>query len=341
MIDGLYFAHPYWLLAVLALLPILFSPAAKSLRWPRLMSPLALRYPLLPWLLPAVEQTGVARASHLNRPLLFISASLLIIALAQPQKPGPGLPPSQQPQPVDLILLVNTSVSMVLKDCAINGFQVDRMAKQIDVLKRLAAQFRGDRIALVVLGRPAAVWLPLTRDKALVSAAIARLQTTLGGRNSDIGATLELVAKSFPMTPNGGHQKVILLASDGYQQLGAETPQQAATKLADLGYRIDTLAVGSTRFPESKLGKTHLIYQPVDLALLQQLATIGQGKMLRARDDNILKKLLAALDHPARSAHSTQPRPQIALYPWPLSLAMLLLIWQWLGLRPNWRSQAA
>jgi len=327
--NGLTFAHPGWLLALLSLW-LLLTPWARTLRWPNLVAPLNMRYPLLAHLLAASAERVKSPASQLNRPLLMITAALLLIALAQPQKPGPALPQTQRPQAVDLILLVNTSVSMVLKDCAIDGFQVDRMAKQIDVLKRLVHRFRGARIALVVLGRPAAVWLPLTRDRALVASALQHLQTTLGGRNSDIGATLELVAQAFPAGTNNRNQQRILLVSDGYQQLGAETPQQASRKLAQMGYRIDTLAIGSTRFAESKLGKAHLIYQPVDLALMQQLADIGHGRMLRARAQGIIDKLLQALDNPTQRTQSQQPRPQIALYPWPLSFAMLLLLWQWL-----------
>jgi hypothetical protein len=76
------------------------------------------------------------------------------------------------------------------------------------------------------------------------------------------------------------------------------------------------------------LGKSHLIYHPVDLALLQQLAVIGGGKMLRAGDNDVQQKLLSAMNRIRQKSTARQPRPIINLYFWPLLAAMLILLWQ-------------
>ena len=331
MSNEFYFAQPAWFLALLTLL-LLPLIRRKSIAWPPLLAPLSMRFPLLQRL--SASQPGSATATA--RPLQLLPFSLMLVlligALAQPVIQHPPPPRADSPQAVDLIILLNTSVSMVLKDSRIDGRQVDRMARQIDVIGKLLKDFRGQRIALVILGRPPALWLPLTADKKLAAAMLTRLQTTLGGRNSDISATLQLVGERFPLDDDASaNEKIILLSTDAYQQLGAQPPQQAVRQLARRGYRLHTLAIGSTRFAEQSLGKGHLIYQPVDIALLQQLALIGGGKMLRASDPEVQKKLLAALDRSDKPAIDDQPGPITALYFWPLLAALLLLLWQWLS----------
>jgi len=328
MNAAVYFAQPLWFLAWIPLLLLLFVSRRKGLQWPPLFNPLRLRFPLLPGLPVHQRKTASAAPAALNRWLLALLGGLLITALAQPLKPGPAHAQTESPQAVDLIILANSSVSMALKDSQIDGHQVDRMTRQIDVLSSVIDGFQGARIALVVLGRPPAVWVPLTADKAFVKQALQRLQTTLGGRNSDISASLELVAERFLKDNTGSHEKIIILSSDAYQQLGAQPPVQAAKTLMQSSVTIITLAIGSSTFPEVLLGKAHLIYQPVDLALLQQLADVGHGQMIRASQNDAAQRLLSSIDRPDQRSAEQQPRPQLSLYQYPLLLAMVILLWQ-------------
>ncbi len=329
--SSLYFNRPEWFFA-LALLLALWLLRQRRLQWPPIITPLVMRYPLLSALQAGTSPPDNHPPNMLRLPLLAIMLALFIIALAQPVKPLPVVPASDSPQAVDLILLANTSVSMALKDTSIDGRQSNRMRKQIDTLSKLVKGFRGERIALVVLGRPPALWLPLTHDRKLLLSMLSRLQTTLGGRNSDIGATLQLVADKIPpqASPNA-NKKVIVLASDAYQQLGAQPPQQLVARLVRQGYQLHTLAIGSTQFPEHLLGKAHLVYQPVDLAFLQQLAVIGKGKMLRASDQTAVPRLLSALERQVPAAGRQPPQRVISLYPYPLLADLLLLFWQLFG----------
>jgi Ca-activated chloride channel family protein len=172
----------------------------------------------------------------------------------------------------------------------------------------------------------------LSTDKALALDAVERLQTTLGGRSSDIGATLELVGRSFGDDPDDSqpeNEKIVLLVSDGYQQLGAVAPDVAVKNLRKQGFRLHTLAIGSTQLPKTSLGKSHLIYQPVDLALLQQLATFGGGQMIYARKDPSLQQLLKLLSRPKPATpQPTERKRIIPLYPYPLLLSLILLLYQ-------------
>ena len=236
------------------------------------------------------------------------------------------LPEKQQADPLDLILVVNTSVSMILKDYIVGGEQVDRMAMSRLLLQKLVSSFKGQRIGLVVMGRPSAIWLPLTSDFSLVSNIIGRLKTTLGGRNSDIAETLALIQKKF--TPDSEKsQTIVMMVSDGYEQLGVISPEAAVQELVHDGFKLHTLAIGSAAKPEFSLGKGHLIYQAVDLQLMTQLAKIGGGKMVHVKDlsvtDNVLKNISIA---PEQNKKKQGKSIVIPLYQYPLAFSLILLI---------------
>jgi Ca-activated chloride channel family protein len=66
----------------------------------------------------------------------------------------------------------------------------------------------------------------------------------------------------------------------------------------------------------------------LDEALLQQLAKVGHGRYFRARTQSDLDVINQTLDtlEPVATPH-IRYRPNVELYPWPLALAWLLLVW--------------
>ena len=332
MLDGLYFQQPYWLLSLLFPLWLYFF-GRNTLIVPAFFQAAHIRYPALGLLGQGGSDSGT-HTSLIRRPvLLSLFLALLIVSLAQPVIPGQALPTSQKPQALDLVLVVNTGVSMVLRDYVIEGEQIDRMQMARRLLIQLVDNFKGDRLALVILGRPPSLWLPLTTDRRVMKDAVSRLKTTLGGRSSDLGETLTLVNEQFPAAlQKSGNQRMVLLVNDGYAQLGAMAPEVALEKLRENGFKLHTLAIGSNRTPEFSLGKGTLIYQPADLQLMNHLATLGGGEMLHAKDLSIIGSMLNMLDH-SDSAVSVadEYRLIISLYHYPLTLALILLLYHLLS----------
>ena len=327
MTGELHFVQPYWFFGLIIPLIWLIKYHKKPLHWPKIIQPLTLRYPALDVLHSSPDPVNKPpTSSNLWFVLLLI---LLIISLTQPVRFSHDLPAENEADAVDLILVVNTSVSMLLKDYVVDGQQIDRMEMTRQLLQQLVEKFSGKRIGLVILGRPASIWLPLTEDKQLVKHAIGRLRTTLGGRNSDIGETLELVRKQFKISPTEiSSEKIVLLITDGYQQLGPVAPEIAVQNLLTDGFKLHTLAIGSSSEPEISLGKSHLIYAPADLQLMQHLAQLGQGEMVHALDHTVLQKLLRLLKKsPQETPRISRHKLIIDLYHYPLTLAMMILLY--------------
>ncbi len=139
-----------------------------------------------------------------------------------------------------------------------------------------------------------------------------------------MGATLALIRDSFPQDG----EKVVVLISDGGQQLGKVSPPQAALDLANTGMTLYVIAMGSEHHTSEDTEKGGLIYQPVNLPMLEQVARNGGGHLFHARDAQAFRDALSTIEanHRNPSPASAPQRLFQAWYPAPLALAMLLML---------------
>lgn len=316
--------YPWFALFVPLLIWFIKTPKTQSIL-PSLLNPISVFYPLLS-VLPTSEEEHYAKPKiTLNKTLFSVLVSCIIISLAQPVIKSPIQKKLALAQAVDLILVVNSSISMVLKDYKEGDAQLSRMQKAQHILQQLVQQFKGERIGLVVLGNPSAIWLPLTSDKNQVSFAINNIKPTLAGRTSDVGAALNLIKQSYSQQSH--NKKVILLVDDAYLQLGSTPPIKKVHELNQAGFVLHTLAIGSSQKPKFSLGVGHLIYAPADLTLLTELAHAGEGKMIRAWNNQTVDELLSVL----KTSQLVEPplsskTKQVALFQYPLVIALILLL---------------
>ena len=298
-----------------------------SVQWPQLLPVLNMRYPLLE----SIEAQELITKKHFKKVLnhkdlmMVISLSLMILALSQPIHYGTVIKSDAHSDPVDLILVVDTALSMSLSDYEIQGEAVSRLAMSQLLLEDFINQYSGKRIGLVILDNPPALWLPLTTDKNVVQDAVSRITTLLGGRLSNMGATLKLISEEF----QDNQEKVIVLISDGGVQVGEVSPQDAAKNLLTKDFTLYSIALGSSDADLGSLDNSSLIYQPANLTLLQQLADIGQGQMFHTQDAQAFSTALQSIENKHRRAEQKQDILKLhnAWYPLPLGLAMLLLLY--------------
>ena len=331
--------QPFWL--ALLPLPLLW------LRWQRhrrgmssVVSPsLAMRYPLLPVI---HTDSGVPRMPGSATVEVMISMALLlvVIALAQPVRYTGSVATTADSEPVDLVVVAGTAISMTLRDYIVGGEPVDRMSITRRLLDGFVAGYRGRRIGLVVLGNPPALWLPLTTDRAVVRDAVSRLRPVLGGRLSDMGATLQLVEQRF----REAGEKVVVLVTDGGLQLGATSPLAAARALGAAGNTLYVIGIGAGEPGAGGAEQGGLIYEPIDAVFLQALADAGGGAFFHAQDTDAFSAALSTIESRHRRPGTAIPVERLVepWYPLPLGLAMALLllsVW-WPQLRGGRRAGA-
>lgn len=306
------------------------------LAWPwfalALVLPLLVRFGLPPLL---ADKRGRARLVHDGFPLLLPQAGqpvwrmalcwcALVLALCRPQWQSEPLIHYQASR--DLILAVDLSDSMRTQDMLDEGEQRDRLGAVKDQLKSLIRAREGDRIALVVFADHAYLLSPLTEETQALLRLADELDFDLVGPTTAIGEAILLSHQHADLT----RPTALLLVTDGRNTAGNADPLAEAKRAAAAGIRLYTLGVGAD--PDTFVGvQSQAGLDPsaeLDEPLLQQIAELGHGRYFRARSQTDLAAINQALDslEPVARAQ-TLYQPNVELYPWPLALAWLLLMW--------------
>ncbi|MCE9942213.1 VWA domain-containing protein [Aeromonas rivipollensis] len=302
------------------------------LAWPWFA--LALALPLLVRFgLPPLSRAGRARLAHAGFPLLLPQAGqplwrmalcwcALVLALCRPQWQEAPLIHYQASR--DLILAVDLSDSMRTQDMLDEGEQRDRLSAVRQQIAHLIGERPGDRIALIVFADHAYLLSPLTQETRALLALTRELDFDLVGRTTALGEAILLARQhADPARPTA-----LLLITDGRNTAGNAEPLTEARRAAAAGIRLYTLGVGAD--PDtfsSPLGGADPSAE-LDEPLLQQLAELGHGRYFRARSQADLSAINQAIDTLEPAARpQTLYRPHQELYPWPLALAWLLLVW--------------
>ena len=312
--------------------------------WPELLPRLSIRLPLPASINRSIESASNSSHSPVQERLLLLAMLLFLIALAQPLKYRGDAVTTETTQPVDLTLLVDTNITMTIEDYQVEGESISRMQLTRQLLTEFIQNYSGSRVGLSLMGNPPLHWLPYTTDRSAVLDAVSRLRPALGGRLSDMAASLELVEdKYFSAETETTQQQVVVMLTDSSLQLGAISPQQAAADLAANGAHLYVIAIGSTdQASELSTQQTgDFVYEPVDLKLLAEVAQAGAGKLFHAADSGAFEQALQHIEAAHRQPVEAQPRLRLSqpLYPIPLLLGALLLLLALLGGNSLWSSR--
>ena len=242
------------------------------------------------------EAAALARVSR--RPLLWLAWLGLVIALAGPRAIAvtAALPASGR----DIMLALDLSGSMVAEDFKIDG----QPAARIDALKKVGAELirrrEGDRVGLVIFAQQAFAPSPLSFDVANVSRTLQEATIGLVGRSTAIGEGLGLALKR--LSESTAPSRIIILLSDGSNNIGAGDPLPVAALAKSLGVKVYTIGLGlhDTDNPEDDP-------DPVDFAALKLLAETGGGQAFRARTTEDLDQAARAIEKLAAGEIAAPP----------------------------------
>ena len=258
--------------------------------------------------------------------LLWFVWLALVTALARPQWTGDpvALPTTGR----DLMLAVDISGSMGTEDMEIGGEFVDRLA----VVKRVVTDFiaarQGDRLGLILFGTNAYLQAPLTFDLQTVDRLLTEAPVGIAGGKTAIGDAIGLAVKRLRQRPEG--DRVLILLTDGANNVGEVAPVKAAELAAGEDIRIYTIGVGADELRMPSIFGTfgsRLVNPSADLDenTLTRIAELTGGRYFRARNTEGLAEVYAIIDalEPVEQDPETY-RPTAALYYWPMGLAWFL-----------------
>jgi len=285
-----------------------------------------------------LSQYSIPNIKPKPSPLLWLAVLiwiLLICAAARPQWVGDAVDIPRSGR--DLMLAVDLSGSMQVKDFQLNGHMINRL----EAIKHVAGNFiqkrEGDLLALILFGEQAYIQTPLTFDRKTVKTLLNEAVIGMAGQQTAIGDAIGLALKH--LDKNKRQQRVLILLTDGANTAGEISPKKAAELAAQAGLTIYTIGVGADKMMIQTLFGTQQVNPSRDLDenTLLHIADVTGGRYFRARDTAELSAIYKLLDELEPIAHEQETfRPRQALHVWPLSVAFVLLI-----VMLSWRARRA
>jgi Ca-activated chloride channel family protein len=325
------FQYP-WLLALLGLLPVYAFLRGQTGKLS------ALRFSSAD----IARAAGGRAASAAGRLLAFLR--LLVVALCIVALAGPRLANyhvETETPGIDIMLVQDMSWSMEAIDMGKPSERLTRFGIASSVLKDFIQKRPNDRIGLIAFSGVPYLTSPLTLNHDWLIENINRLHvgiiTDLG---TAIGDAVAVAAKRLNSVPNS-RSRIMILLTDGDNNLGRIDPLPAAQLAAAVGVKIYAIGIGieqpcnmprfdptTGQFILDANGNIipSLLLQPADYTVLGKMAAVSGGQFYRATNKQELQSIYNQIDHLEKSEVKLRRYATYhPLFQWPLLAALGLM----------------
>jgi Ca-activated chloride channel family protein len=244
-------------------------------------------------LLEGIKSTAKVRLQRSLIVLKITALALLVMALARPQA---ILENSKTvSEGVDIVLVLDTSTSMLAEDFMIGNRRVNRYDLVKEVVKDFIKKRKDDRIGIVAFAARAYTVCPLTTDYSWLLENLDRVRV---GMIEDATAIGSAIASSINrLRTSKTKSKVIILLTDGVNNAGNISPLVAAEAAKALKIKIYSIAVGTKGLSPYPLkdyyGRT--VYRNIPIEIdeesLRKIADLTGGKYYLASDSEKLRRI--------------------------------------------------
>lgn len=288
-------ADPWWLLL---LLPV---AALGVLLWVRARRPEGMPFP---------EQQGLDRAipparfgpDEILGALIILGLGLAVVALSRPQL---GLRTEQiTGKGVDIVLCLDTSGSMRSVDFK----PQNRLGAAKETAMKFIQNRKQDRLGLVVFGGTSLTVCPLTSDKKALLEFMRHVRIDMTGVDGTaIGMALATAADR--LRESQAASKVIILLTDGRNNMGEINPLTAAKAVAALGIKVYAIGAGSAQgglmpYPDPLFGTRYVrTRDTLDENMLRRVAGATGGLYFRAKDVRGLETVFSRISDLEKSEY--------------------------------------
>jgi Ca-activated chloride channel family protein len=222
----------------------------------------------------------------------MLAIAFLIVALARPQSHSSSQDVSVEG--IDIVLACDISGSMLAED-----FKPNR----IEAMKSVANDFidgrPNDRIGLVIFSSEAFTQCPLTINHSILKNLFSQVHMGMIDDGTAIGDGLATAVNR--LRTSAAVSKVIILLTDGINNMGVIDPMTAAEIAKLYGIRVYTIGIGTMGTAPYPVNTPFGIqYQNVnveiDEATLTQVAEKTNGKYFRATNNTKLAGIYKEID---------------------------------------------
>jgi Ca-activated chloride channel family protein len=224
--------------------------------------------------------------------LRLLALILIILALARPQTSL-----SRQDisiEGIDIVLAMDVSGSMLARD-----FNPDRLEASKEVAMEFIDGRPNDRIGLVIFSGETFTQCPLTTDHSVLKGLFKDIKSGMIEDGTAIGDGLATAVNRLKASK--AISKVIILLTDGVNNMGSLDPLSGAEIGKLYGIRIYTIGVGTTGmapYPvQTPFGiQLQNMEVKIDEALLREVSRLTDGKYFRATNMAKLRQIYQEID---------------------------------------------
>lgn len=240
------------------------------------------------------------------RPFLYIlkllALGFIIIALARPRNTQKSSY-TDNTSGIDIVIATDVSGSMLATD-----FKPNRLEAIKEVAYNFIQKRTNDRMGLVVYAGESYTRTPVTSDKAMLLNSLKEVQYNGMVLQDGTAIGIGLATAINRLKDSKTKSKIIILLTDGVNNLGSLDPISAAEIAKTYGIKVYTVGVGTNgmaNFPVAKDANGNIVFQPqkveIDEKLMQEIATITNGKYFRATNNKKLEAIYDEIDRLEKS----------------------------------------
>ena len=274
------FYNPAWLWG-LVLVPVL---AAVYWYTTRKKKQEALVFSNIAFIKSALGDAKKSRRVHVLFAIALAVIALLFVGLADPH-----IPLEQTKEGANVVLVIDDSGSMQAADYQPTRLEAAKSAADL-LIRNLDPK---DNAGVVVFESGATTAAYLSPDKDRVREKLKAVAARPG--QTAIGDGLALAIDMAQSIPN--RKNVVILLSDGVNNAGVITPDEAVTFAKDAKIQVFTVGLGSTQ--PTVLGYDWMgnpQYAELDEATLRSIAEKTGGKFFKSVDDKTLTEIYGGLN---------------------------------------------
>lgn len=244
-----------------------------------------------------IKKSWKMRILHLPVFFRIVTFICIVIILARPQTHNSW--GNKSVEGIDIMLAMDVSTSMLAEDLKPN---------RMEAAKKVAAEFISDRandnIGLTIFAGEAFTQCPMTTDHASLLNLLQGVRTDIASRGLIADGTavgMGLANAVSRLKESKAKSKVIILLTDGSNNMGDISPLTAAQIAKSLGIRVYTIGVGTNTvapYPVMVGGTTQYVNVPaeIDTKTLKDIAQSTDGGFYRATNNAELKEIYNDID---------------------------------------------
>ena len=267
------------------------------------------------------------RLLHIPMLLRCVVFALVVVIMARPQTMNSW--DSRTTEGIDIMLAMDVSTSMLAED-----HKPNRMEAAKSVASEFIADRSNDNIGLTIFAGEAFTQCPMTTDHTSLLNIMQGVRTdivTRGLISDGTAVGMGLANAVSRLKESKAKSKVVILLTDGSNNMGDISPMTSAQIARSLGIRVYTIGVGTNKvapYPMPVAGGVQYVNIPVeiDTKTLSDIAAVTDGNFYRATNNRELKQIYKDIDKLEKTKMNvTKFSKRYEAYQ-PLAMSALLLL---------------